>query len=119
MSHPNKPRYRTTNWKQYNAALKVRGSLSIWMDKRMVWFAAASGKRGRSPKFSDAAIQCCLTIKNLFGLALRQSMDFIESFLNLSGLNWAVLNFSTICRLLGEWKCKKHGPERRLTRHFA
>ena len=85
----------------------------------MVWFAAASGKRGRSPKFSDAAIQCCLTIKNLFGLALRQSMDFIESFLNLSGLNWAVLNFSTICRLLGEWKCKKHGPERRLTRHFA
>ena len=63
-----KPRYRTTNWKQYNAALKARGSLTIWLDKGMSWFAAASGKRGRSPQFSDAAIQLCLTIKNLFGL---------------------------------------------------
>lgn len=55
MSLSRKPRYRTTNWKQYNAALKARGSLSIWLDKR-----------GRSPKFSDAAIQFCLTLKNLF-----------------------------------------------------
>ncbi len=80
MSQSIKPRYRTTNEKQYNAALKVRDSLTVWLDKRMAWFAAASGKRGRSPKFSDAAIQFCLTIKNLFGLALRQSMGFIESF---------------------------------------
>jgi hypothetical protein len=35
MTQPNKPRYRTTNWKQYNTALKARGSLSIWLDKRM------------------------------------------------------------------------------------
>jgi hypothetical protein len=98
MSHPNKPRYRTTNWKQYNAALKVRGSLSIWLDKRMVWFAAASGKRGRSPKFSDAAIQFCLTLKNLFGLALRQTTGLVESVLQLCGLAWPVPDFSTLCR---------------------
>ena len=55
MSLPKKTLYRTTNWKQYNAALKARGSLSIWLDKRMTWLAAGSGKRGRSPKFSDAA----------------------------------------------------------------
>ena len=29
--------------------LKARGSLTVWLDKRMSWFAAASGKRGRSP----------------------------------------------------------------------
>ena len=138
-----KPRYRTTNWKQYNAALKARGSLTIWLDKNMSWFAAASGKRGRSPHFSDAAIQFCLTIKNLFGLALRQTTGFVQSVLALSGLPWPVPDFSTLCRrqrsldvqvayrpssaglhLLvdstgikflgeGEWKCKKHGPERR------
>ena len=143
MSQPRKPRYRTTNWKQYNAALKARGSLSIWLDKRMAWFAAASGKRGRSPKFSDAAIQFCLTLKNLFGLALRQTTGLVESVLKLCGLSWPVPDFSTLCRrqldlnvqipytrskaglhLLvdstgikflgeGEWKCKKHGPERR------
>jgi len=138
-----KPRYRTTNWKQYNAALKARGSLTIWLDKGMSWFAAASGKRGRSPQFSDAAIQFCLTIKNLFGLALRQTTGLVQSLLALSGLMWPVPDFSTLCRrqrsldvqvayrssaaclhLLvdstgikflgeGEWKCKKHGPERR------
>ena len=52
-----KPRYRITNWANYNAALKSRGSLSIWLDPHIQWFSAASGKRGRSPKFSDAAIQ--------------------------------------------------------------
>ncbi len=137
------PRYRTTNWNQYNAALKARGSLTILLDRGMSWFAAASGKRGRSPQFSDAAIQFCLTIKNLFGLALRQTTGFVQSLLVLSGLEWPVPDFSTLCRrqrrldvqvayrssasglhLLvdstgikflgeGEWKCKKHGPERR------
>ena len=82
-----KSRYRTTNLKSYNGALKARGSLTAWLDKDMQWFAAASGKRGRSPKFSDAAIQFCLTIKNLFALALRQAMGFVESLLNLSGLD--------------------------------
>ena len=138
-----KRRYRTTNWKQYNAALKARGSLTVWFDKHMAWFAAASGKRGRSPKFSDAAIQFCLTIKNLFGLALRQTTGLAQSLLSLSGLHWPVPDYSTLCRRQlgldvqvpyqrspaglhlmvdstgikflgeGEWKRKKHGSEGR------
>lgn len=109
----------------------------------MTWFAACSGKRGRSPKFSDAAIQFCLTLKNLFGLALRQATGLVESVLKLSGLSWPTPDFSTLSRrqrtlnvqipytrshaglhLLvdstgikflgeGEWKCKKHGAEYR------
>jgi hypothetical protein len=117
--------------------------LTIRLDKSMSWFSAASGKRGRSPQFSDSAMQFCLTIKNLCGLALRQTTGFVQSLLALSGLMWPVPDFSTLCRrqrsldvqvayrssatglhLLvdstgikflgeGEWKCKKHGPERR------
>ena len=64
----------------------------------MCWFAACSGERGRSPKFSDAAIQFCLTLKNLFGLALRQSTGLVESVLHLYGLAWQVPDFSTLCR---------------------
>ena len=30
-------KYRTTNWKAYNAALKARGDLTIWLDKDMQW----------------------------------------------------------------------------------
>ena len=83
-----KSRYRTTNWRSYNAALKARSSLTVWLNKDMQWFAAASSKRGRCPKFSDAVIPFCLAIKNLFALALRQAMGFVESLLNLSGLHW-------------------------------
>ena len=99
MSHTAaKKRYKTTNWAQYNASLKARGSLTIWLDKRMTWFAATRGKRGRSPKFSDAAIQFCLTLKNLFGLALRQATGLVESVLQLSGLTWPTPDFSTLSR---------------------
>ena len=57
---------RTKNWKAYNAALKARGALTLWL-------AEPSGKRGRQRTFSDAAIQFCLSIKGLFRLALRQT----------------------------------------------
>jgi hypothetical protein len=30
-------KYRTTNWKAYNAALKARGELTIWLDRDMQW----------------------------------------------------------------------------------
>lgn len=49
--------YKTTNWSDYNTALKQRGSLSIWFDAAMVWEAQPSGKRGRQQAYSDAAIK--------------------------------------------------------------
>ena len=102
-----------------------------------------TGKVGRNPTFSDAAIQFCLTIKGLFGLPLRQTTGFVESLFRLANLNWPVPDFSTLSRrqktlevtipyqprsgalhLLidstgikfrgeGEWKCKKHGAQYR------
>ena len=138
-----KGRYKTTNWAAYNAALKARGSLTIWLDKDMQWYAPASGRRGRQRVFSDAATQFCLSIKCLFGLALRQSLGLVESLLRLACLDWKVPDFSTVCRrqkhlsvklpyrpsttaldLLvdstgikflgeGEWKRKKHGADYR------
>ena len=70
MSRPNTPTYKTLNWPSYNKALKRRGSLAIWFDPDMVWAAKPTGKRGRQPVYSDAAVQTCLTIKVLFGMAL-------------------------------------------------
>ena len=145
MSEAKKKRtkYRTTNWKAYNAALKARGALTMWLDRDMQWLAAPSGKRGRRQTFSDAAIQFCLSIKCLFGQALRQTLGLVESLLRLAGLDWPVPDYSTVCRrqktlqvqigyrssaqplqLLvdstgiqflgeGEWKRRKHGAEYR------
>ncbi len=72
MSRPTPPACKTRNWPSYNEALKRRGSLTIWFDPAMTWQAAPTGKRGRQPAYSDAAIQTCLTMKVLFGMALRQ-----------------------------------------------
>ena len=91
-------KYKTKNWPSYNAALKQRGSLSIWFDPEMVWLPPPSGKRGRQQQFSDAAIQTCLTLKVMFGMPQRQTTGFVESLLRLVGLAWPVPDFSTLCR---------------------
>ena len=143
MSSPTRPTYKTRNWPSCNAALKRRGSLTIWFDPSITWQAARTGKRGRQADYSDAAIQTCLTMKVLFGMALRQTTGFVESLLGLIGLDWAVPNFSTLSRrqktlnvnipyrgsdgplhLLvdstgikvegeGEWNARKHGGAKR------
>jgi len=64
----------------------------------MCWHGSANGKRGRSQKYSEAAIQFCLTIKGLFNLALRQAMGLAQSLLKLAGLDWEVPDFSTVSR---------------------
>ena len=136
-------KYKTTNWSAYNDSLKRRGSLSIWFDPEMVWVPPPSGKRGRQQRFSDAAVQTCLTLKVLFGMPLRQTTGFVQSLLRLIGLDWSVPDFSTLCRrqkalnvslpfrggtgplnLLidstgikaegeGEWNARKHGGPKR------
>jgi Transposase DDE domain len=64
----------------------------------MDWRAGPTGKRGRQPTFSDAAIQTCLTLKVLFRLPLRQVIGLVESLLQLAGLDWPVPDFSTLSR---------------------
>jgi hypothetical protein len=131
------------NWPSYNAALRSRGSLLVWLDREMEWFAPQRGQPGRPQTCSDAAIQFCLSIKVLFGLALRQAIGMVAGLLRLTGLDWPVPDYSTLCRrqktvgiqipfrrsdgqlnLLvdstgvkmrgdGEWQMRKHGPSRR------
>ncbi|OQS28621.1 hypothetical protein B0T41_04355 [Chromobacterium violaceum] len=50
----------------------------------------SQGKRGRTQFYSDAAIQFCLTIKNLFGLLLRQTIGFIQSLFKLADLDCSI-----------------------------
>jgi hypothetical protein len=145
MSSPTPPTYKTRNWPAYNEALKRRGSLTIWFDLEMSWHAVPTGRRGRQQTYSATANQTCLTMKVLFGMALRQTTGFVESLLRLVGLGRSVPDFSTLSRrqktlavnityrgsrgplhLLidstgiegeGEWHARKHdGPERRIWR---
>ncbi len=95
MSIPAKSIYKTTNWHDYNRALRQRGSLTVWFDPAMVWEAAPTDRRVRQQVYSDAA---SLTIKVLFGMALRQATGFVASLLKLAGFDWSVPDFSTLSR---------------------
>lgn len=109
----------------------------------MIWVPPPSGKRGKQQSFSDAAMQTCLTLKVLFGMPLRHTTEFVQSLLGLVELDWAVPDYSTLCRrqrtlnvnppyrggtgpvnLLAdstgiksederEWKARKHGGPKR------
>ena len=98
MSKPPRARYRTTNWPAYNASLKRRGSLMVWLDPELQWQAAPSRRAGRPVVFSDAAIQFCLTLKCMFDLDLKQAIGLAESLLKLAQLDWNVPDYSTLSR---------------------
>ena len=98
MSKPAPARYRTTNWSSYTAALRKRGSLLIWLGKDMSWLAVPDGSPGRPAVFSDAAIQFCLTVKILFKMPLRQATGMVASLLKMADLDWAVPDYTTLCR---------------------
>jgi hypothetical protein len=44
------------------------------------------------------AIQYCLAIKVLFKLPLRQTAGMVASLLKIAGLDWAVPDYTTLCR---------------------
>ncbi len=43
-------RLRTTNWREYNAALKALGSLTVWLNKDMQCLAEPNGNLGIDPQ---------------------------------------------------------------------
>src|SRR5829696_6122572 len=110
-----KQRHRVTNWAEYDAALRQRGSLTIWFSEEAVatWRAEPRTTRGGQPHYSALAIRTALTLRAMFGLALRQSEGLIDSILKLLGLNLAVPDHSTLSRRAELWRShgRRHAPD--------
>ncbi len=69
-------RYRVTNWPVYEAGLRRRGDLTLWLDEAALAGWAAAPRRsspGGQPLYSDLAIELVLTLRFVFHLALRQA----------------------------------------------
>jgi hypothetical protein len=86
------------NQTQANSGLTTRNVLLIWLDPNMHWYGSASGKPGRSPTFSDTAVQFCLAIKGLLNVPLRLAIKVMKQLLQAAGLNWPVPDYSTVSR---------------------
>jgi IS5 family transposase len=125
--------------------LKRRGSLTVWFTEEAVqaWRADPRTTPGGQSHYSALAITTALTMRMVFGLALRQTEGLIGSVIGLLGLDLAVPDHSTLSRraktleapplrrtgsgplhLLvdstglklggaGEWLVEKHGTSRR------
>src|SRR4051794_37561891 len=98
--HIPKQRRRVTNWAEYDAALRQRGSLTVWFSEAAIaaWHAEPRTTPGGQPYYSDLAITTALTLKAVFRLALRQTEGLIGSVIGLLGLDLAVPDHSTLCR---------------------
>jgi hypothetical protein len=136
-----KPRYKTTNWKQYNKALINRGSLTFWIDEENIreWKQSKQNKRGRPRQFSDLAITTALMVKRVFSMPLRALQGFLDSVFKLANIPLVCPHYTCISRRAkevevsfktkaviqhlaidatglkvygeGEWKVKKHGTD--------
>jgi IS5 family transposase len=143
-----KRHYKIKHWRAYNEALVNRGSLTLWFEDAQIecWHQPErSGYRGSPMRYSEVAIQCGLTIRELFQLPLRSTEGFLRSLVKLLGVPLQVPDYSTLCRRQqtlsvtlprpvaqaprhlvvdstglkvygeGEWKVRQHGLGKRRT----
>jgi IS5 family transposase len=137
-----KPRYRVSNWPEYNGGLVARGSITLWLHEDVLAGWRTTG--GKGFRYGDTAILAALSLRAVFGLALRQTQGFLLSLKRLLGLAIEIPHYSTFCRRAarlkvpklarpagggplhlaidatglkvhgeGEWKVRVHGKDRR------
>jgi len=98
--HIPKQKRRVTNSAAYDAALRQRGSLTVWFTEEAVaaWRAEPRTTAGGQPWYSPLAILTALTLRAVFHLALRQTEGLIGSVIGLLGLTLAVPDHTTLSR---------------------
>ena len=98
--HIPQARYRVTNWPAYEAGLRRRGDLTIWVDEAALagWQAPRRSTPGGQPRYSELAIELVLTLRLVFHLALRQAEGFARSVLQLLGMALPVPDHTTLSR---------------------
>jgi len=71
--HIPRQRHRVTNWREYDASLRNRGSLTVWFTPEAIagWKAQPRTTPGGQRHYSDLAIETALTLRAVFRLAPR------------------------------------------------
>src|SRR4051795_1173091 len=95
-----KTRYKVMNWRDYEAGLRKRGSLTIWFTEEAIaaWRAAPRTTPGGQARYSDLAVETSLILRTVFPQPLRQTEGLVVSLLELMGLDLPVPDHSTVSR---------------------
>ncbi len=95
-----KSRYQVKNWREYNASLIERGSLTIWITPEVLeqWNDSRPAQRGGQYQYSDMAIEALLTLKHLLKLPYRATQGFARSLFGLLEIEVEVPDYTTLNR---------------------
>jgi hypothetical protein len=98
--HIPRARYRVQNWPAYEAGLRQRGDLTLWLDEDALagWQAPRRSTPGGQAWYSDAAIELVLMLRLVFHLPLRQAEGFAAGVLRLLGQELRVPDHTTLSR---------------------
>ena len=98
--HIPKMKFKATNGAEYNAGLRRRGSLTLWVTDEVIdgWQAPPRPSRGRQALYSTLAIEAGLMLRLAFDLPLRQTEGLIASLFELLGVALSVPDHSTLSR---------------------
>jgi len=74
--------------------------LTVWISDEALglWSAARRTTLGRQPRYSDLAIELCLTLGVVFKQPLRQTQGLMRGIARILGVEIAVSDFSTLSR---------------------
>ncbi len=95
--HIPKMSFKVQNWPAYEAGLRRRGSLTLWIEDAALECWQTCGPSGQA-RFKDAAIQTSLMLRTAFKLALRQTEGLMTSVLTLMGLTLSAPDHTTVSR---------------------
>ena len=109
--HIPRQRHRVTNWRDYDTALRNRGSLTIWFTEEALagWKAQPRTTPGGRRHYSDLAIETALTLRAIFRLALRQSEGLIGSIMRMLNIDLPVPDNTTLSRQRSGLPVHAHG----------
>jgi hypothetical protein len=140
--------YKITNWRDYNESLVQRGDITFWFDEDVIdaWeHENDEPKIGRPFTYSDMAVECLLTMRELFRLPYRQTEGLGRCLVKLMQVDVAIPDYSSLAKRAaklnvslsvaarkgpidvvvdstglkvfgeGEWKMRKHGKGKRRT----
>ncbi len=95
--HIPKMAFKVQNWPAYEAGLRRRGSLTLWIEDAALECWQSTGPNGQA-RYRDAAIQTSLMLRTAFKLALRQTEGLMTSVLTLMDLTLSAPDHTTVSR---------------------
>jgi transposase len=98
--HIPKMNFRVKNWAEYDAGLRRRGSLTLWVTPEVLdgWQAVRRTTPGGQSVYSELAIETGMMLRLAFHLALRQTEDLMASIFSLLGVSLSAPDHSTLSR---------------------